>query len=78
MAVQVACDSRARPLPTDPMTLPSRHADRAAAERAVALALPSIEHALQDPAVSGLGVLHLVVMDPAIGPADASFDAAVL
>lgn len=34
------------------------------ARRAVELMRPSIELALSDPAVSGLGVLHLVVMSP--------------
>jgi hypothetical protein len=56
----------------------SRHADRAAAERAVALARPSIEAALKEPAVSGLGVLHVVVLDAARPPHECGFDAALL
>lgn len=47
----------------------SRFANAQAARRAVALALPTIEAALRDPAVSGLGVLHLVLLDAACSPA---------
>jgi hypothetical protein len=36
-----------------------------------------IEAALRDPAVSGLGVLHLVLLDPTRGPDRFSFDEAV-
>lgn len=53
-------------------------ADREAARLAIARALPSIEPMLKDPDVSGAGVLVVVVMDPALGPADAGFDDAVL
>jgi hypothetical protein len=60
------------------MTSRSRFADAAAAQAAVERALPSIEAALREPAVSGLGVLHLVVMDPAAPPSRSSFDDAVL
>jgi hypothetical protein len=60
------------------MTSRSRFADAAAAQAAVERALPSIEAALRDPAVSGLGVLHLVVMDPAAPPARVRFDEAIL
>jgi hypothetical protein len=56
----------------------SRFADAAAARQAVALALPMIDAQLRDPAVSGLGVLHLVLMDPALTPAHCSFEDAVL
>jgi hypothetical protein len=56
-----------------------RFVDVAAAQAAVQLALPSIEAALRQPAVSGRGVLHLVVMDPAAPPSSVpDFDAAVL
>lgn len=60
------------------MTSRSRFADAEAARSAVAMALPAIEAALREPAVSGLGVLHIVVMDPACLPGEASFDDAVL
>lgn len=60
------------------MTSRSRFADAAAAQAAIDRALPSIEAALRDPAVSGLGVLHLVVMDPAATPSHSAFDDAVL
>ncbi|MGA0612758.1 hypothetical protein [Caldimonas sp. KR1-144] len=49
--------------------LHSRFVDVAVATRAVDLALPAIERALQDPSISGMGVLHLVVLDPAVRPA---------
>ncbi len=60
------------------MTAQSRFADAKAARRAVAMARPAIEAALADPSVSGLGVLHVVVLDPACKLHDCSFDAAVL
>ena len=60
------------------MTSRSRFADAAAAQAAIQRALPSIEAALRDPSVSGLGVLHLVVMDPAAPPSRCSFNEAVL
>ena len=53
-------------------------ADRVAALCAVDAALPSIERLLAEPGVSGEGVLCIVVMDPALTPADAAFDEAVL
>jgi hypothetical protein len=56
----------------------SRYADRRAAERALAMALPMIEPLMRDPAVVGSGFLHIVVMDPARTPADGPFDEAVL
>jgi hypothetical protein len=43
----------------------SRFADAATARQAVASMLPTIEAALADQAISGLGVLHLVLADPA-------------
>lgn len=42
------------------------------------MALPGIEAALRQPQISGLGVLHLVVLDPGLRPSDCAFDAAVL
>lgn len=53
-------------------------ADRVAALQAVDAALPSIERVLAEPGASGLGVLCIVVMDPGLTPADATFDEAVL
>lgn len=49
------------------------------ARAAVALQLPAIEAALRRPEISGLGVLHLVVMDPARpSSAGGAFDDALL
>jgi hypothetical protein len=59
-------------------SLGSRYADRQAAERAMAMALPMIEPLMRDPAVVGSGFLHIVVMDPGRLPSDGSFDDAVL
>jgi len=57
----------------------SHFADRTAAEQAVRMALPMIEQAMQDERVSGSGCLAIVVMDPALGPADGvDFDDALL
>lgn len=56
----------------------SCYADADAARRAVELALPTIEQALRQPGVCELGFLAVCVVDPALGPADASFDEAVL
>ena len=58
--------------------MPFRPLDRADAVQAVALVRPAIEQALGDPAVSGLGVLHLVILDPTARPGERAFDAAVL
>jgi hypothetical protein len=58
--------------------MPFQSLDRADAELAVALASPSIERALADSAVSGLGVLHLVIIDPTARPGERPFDSAVL
>jgi hypothetical protein len=62
------------------MSLPtgSRFAGPDAARRAVALALPLIEPAMREPGVCGSGFLVIVVMDPALGPADCRFEDAVL
>ncbi len=56
----------------------SHFADRHAAEQALALTLPMIEAAMADPQVSGCGFFYLVVMDPALTPADCPFEEAVL
>jgi hypothetical protein len=56
----------------------SRYAGVDAARRAVDMALPMIETAMRDEAVCGSGFLCIVVMDPALTPAQAPFDAAVL
>lgn len=56
----------------------SRFVDREVAEHAVSLAVPAIELALRDGAVSGQHVLHLVVLDPASLPGICDFEQAVL
>ena len=56
----------------------SAFADAAAARQALDMALPMIEAALPDAQVCGSGFLYVVIMDPALGPAQTSFDAAVL
>jgi len=63
-----------------PPTSPSGScfADASAARQAIDMALPMIERALADPQVCGSGFLYIVVMDPALGPAEASFEDAVL
>ncbi|UUX94187.1 hypothetical protein [Aquabacterium sp. J223] len=58
--------------------MPSHFADRSAAERALQLALPLIEPLMAVPEVCGSGFLYLVVMDPALGPAEARFEDAIL
>jgi hypothetical protein len=52
--------------------------DRACAERAVAMSLPMITEAMKDPDVCGSGFLYLVVMNPTLTPANASFHDAIL
>ncbi len=42
------------------------------------MALPMIDAAVADREISGGGFLHIVIMDPALGPAHASFESAVL
>lgn len=56
----------------------SHFADRTAAQQALHLTLPMIEPAMADPQVSGAGFLYLVVMDPALTPADCRYEDAVL
>lgn len=60
------------------MVLHSRFADADAARRAVAFAQPAIEAALRLPEISGLGVLHIVVLDPVVTPSVGTFDQALL
>jgi hypothetical protein len=52
--------------------------DRHAAEKAVGLALPMIHEAMKLKEVGESGFLYIVVMDPLRGPADASFEEAIL
>src|SRR5881628_2517427 len=56
----------------------SAFADAQAAQRELDSVLPMLEPAARDASVCGGGFLYIVVMDPALGPADADFDAAVL
>ncbi|WP_261544682.1 hypothetical protein [Burkholderia multivorans] len=53
-------------------------ADRQAAIAAVELLLPTLSAALQSDFVGDSGCLHIVIMDPALGPQDASFEDAIL
>lgn len=52
--------------------------DRHAAEKAVGLALPMINAAMQRKEVGESGFLYIVVMDPLLTPGNASFEQAVL
>jgi hypothetical protein len=56
----------------------SHFADADAARRAIEMALPMIECAMQDSEVCGSGFLYIVVMDPGLTPRDADFADAVL
>jgi hypothetical protein len=56
----------------------SHFADRDAAQRAIAMALPMIEAAMTDPQVCGSGFLYIVVMDPGLRPGEVDFAEAVL
>ena len=49
-----------------------------AAQQALQMALPMIEPLMSRKDVCGSGFLYIVIMDPALGPADARFDEAVL
>ncbi|HEY0877960.1 MAG TPA: hypothetical protein VGE10_05860 [Zeimonas sp.] len=71
--------------PTTPAVLRSElgvrgswYADRACAQRAIALALPAIESAVAHRDVSGTGFLSIVVVDPALAPGDCTFEEAIL
>lgn len=63
---------------TTPSHRGSRYADAGAARMALDMALPMIEAAMRDEQVCGSGFLYIVVMDPALGPAEARFEEAVL
>jgi hypothetical protein len=52
--------------------------DRAAAERAVAMALPMIRTAIDDRSAGESGFFYLVVMKPGSSPVDTGFDDAIL
>ncbi|POM15127.1 hypothetical protein CSX04_07942 [Burkholderia cepacia] len=56
----------------------SAFANRQAAVAAVELLLPSLSAALQSDFVGDSGCLHIVIMDPALGPLDATFEDAIL
>jgi hypothetical protein len=70
--------ARSAPMTNDTSPLRSRFANAETASRAALIAQPMIVQALRDPAVSGLGVLHLVMLDPLMTPATTSFGQAVL
>ncbi len=48
------------------------------ARRALRRALPGIESQVSDPQVCGSGFLHIVMMDPGLGPGDVDFEQAIL
>lgn len=52
--------------------------DRDLAARAIEMARPMIEAGTRDSRINGSGVLHVVVMDPARTPLNASFEEAIL
>lgn len=52
--------------------------DRHAAERAITLAMPMIDAAMQLKEVGESGFLYIVVMDPLLTPANSSFEEAIL
>jgi hypothetical protein len=52
--------------------------DRELARRAVELAVPLFERAMQDKDLGDSGFLHIVVMDPGLGPGECPFEAAIL
>ena len=56
----------------------SAFVDRQTAVAAVELLLPSLSAALQSDFVGDSGCLHIVIMDPALGPRDAAFEDAIL
>ena len=57
---------------------PGNRVDTRLASKAVDLATPLIENAMRDKRLGDSGFLHVVVMDPAKGPQDASFEQAIL
>lgn len=52
--------------------------DRAAAAQAVRMSLPLIEEAMKSKKAGESGFLHLVIMDPLLGPSSCSFEEAIL
>ncbi|WP_186098161.1 hypothetical protein [Burkholderia gladioli] len=56
----------------------SAFADRSAAVAAIELMLPTLAAALEGDLVGESGCLHVVVMDPALGPGDCAFEDAIL
>lgn len=56
----------------------SHFADAGAAREAIARALPMIEAMVPEPEVCGSGFLYIVVVDPALTPADCRFEDAIL
>lgn len=58
--------------------LRSHYVTQDTARRAVGLAAPMIEQALHDRNVVASGFLYVIIMDPALTPANASFEQAVL
>lgn len=52
--------------------------DRAAAAQAVRMSLPLIEEAMKSKEAGESGFLHLVIMDPLLGPSSCSFEEAIL
>ncbi|OXJ07980.1 hypothetical protein [Burkholderia sp. AU6039] len=56
----------------------SAFVDRQTAVAAVELLLPSLSAALQSDFVGDSGCLHIVIMDPALGPRDTPFEDAIL
>jgi hypothetical protein len=56
----------------------SHYLDAATAKQAVEQVLPFIREAMNNHEVGESGFLHIVVMDPALTPLNASFDEAVL
>lgn len=53
-------------------------ANRHAAERAVAIALPMLERAAEDSSIGKSGFLYIVIMDPALAPGEVDFNDAIL
>lgn len=70
-------NANARSLPRAPRRK-SCYVTRQLAQRAVDLAAPMMEMALHDRAIVASGFLYVVVMDPALTPANASFEEAIL
>lgn len=52
--------------------------DKAAAEAAVQMALPSIEQAMRNPEVGESGFLYIVILDPRSTPGNSFFEDAIL